>query len=41
MEYIEKIILPFVECRQDMLGEEKAAVVIMDNFKGPSDREDT
>jgi len=34
VEYIEKIILPFLECRRDMLGEEKAIAVVMDNFKG-------
>ena len=31
---VEYVILPFVECRRDMLGKEKATVVIMDNFKG-------
>ena len=32
MQYVENIIVPFVEQTRELLGEDK--VVIMDNFKG-------
>lgn len=33
--YIENIIVPYVEkVREDLLDKEKAALVVMDNFKG-------
>ena len=32
--YVENIIIPFVEQTRESLGEDNAAVVIMDNFKG-------
>ena len=34
LQYVRLIIVPFVEQIRDFLGEEKSAVVIMDNFKG-------
>ena len=34
IQYVESIIIPFVEQTRESLGEDKAAVVIMDNFKG-------
>ena len=34
LQYVQKIIVPFVEQIRDFLGEEKSAVIIMDNFKG-------
>ena len=34
MQYVENIIVPFVEQTRELLGEDKAAIVIMDNFKG-------
>ena len=34
LQYVQQIIVPFVEQMRDFLGEEKSAVVIMDNFKG-------
>ncbi len=33
MEYIQEIIVPFVESKREMVGDH-AALVIMDNFKG-------
>ena len=32
--YIKAIIIPYVEKQRDNLGEDKSALVIMDNFKG-------
>ena len=34
LQYVDNIIAPYVERVREMLGENKAAVVIMDNFKG-------
>ena len=34
LEYIEHIIVPYVETTRDWLNDNKAALVIMDNFKG-------
>ena len=34
IQYIEKIIVPYVNGVRDLLNDNKAAVVIMDNFKG-------
>ena len=34
LEYIEHIIVPYVETTRDLLNDDKAALVIMDNFKG-------
>ena len=33
VQYIEKIVVPYVECQRDIVGD-KSALVIMDNFKG-------
>lgn len=33
-QYIDHIIVSYVESTREMLGEEKAAVVIINNFKG-------
>ena len=33
-EYVDNIILPYVEKVREKVGAEKAALVIMDNFKG-------
>ena len=33
-QYIKPIIIPYVEKQRDNLGEDKSALVIMDNFKG-------
>ena len=34
LQYIDHIIIPYVECCRELLnGEDKAALVIMDNFK--------
>ena len=33
-QYIKAIIIPYVEKQRDNLGEDKSALVIMDNFKG-------
>lgn len=33
-EYVENIIVPYVEKAREFLGEDRAALVIMDNFKG-------
>ena len=32
--YIEKVVVPYVNRKRSFFGEEKAAVVIMDNFRG-------
>ena len=32
--YVQNIIIPYVRNVQDTLNEDKAALVIMDNFKG-------
>ena len=34
-QYVDNIILPYVEKVQEEVGAEKAALMIMDNFKGP------
>ena len=34
IQYVDNIIVPFVEATRESLGEDKAAVIIMDNFKG-------
>ena len=34
LEYINWIVVPYVERMQHMLGEDQSALVIMDNFKG-------
>ena len=34
IDYINEIIIPYVERQREFFGEEKAALVIMDNFKG-------
>ena len=34
IRYVNNIIVPFVEKTRESLGEDKAAVIIMDNFKG-------
>ena len=34
LEYIHKIIVPYVESEHELLEDKKPAVVIMDNFKG-------
>jgi len=34
MQYVNNIIVPFVEQTRESLGEDKVAVAIMDNFKG-------
>ena len=35
LQYIDYIIVPYVECCRELLnGENKAALVIMDDFKG-------
>ena len=36
IQYVQNVIVPFVEQTRESLGEDedKAAVVIMDNFKG-------
>lgn len=34
LQYVQQIIVPFVEQMRDFLCEQKSAVVIMDNFKG-------
>ena len=34
IQYVENIIVPFVNRTRDLLGEEKSALIIMDNFKG-------
>ena len=33
-QYIEEIIVPYVEGQRGLLGEDSSALVIMDNFKG-------
>ena len=33
VQYIEKIVVPYVECQRDIVGD-KSALVIMNNFKG-------
>ena len=33
IRYVDNIIVPFVEQTRELLGEDEAAVVIMDNFK--------
>ena len=33
VQYIEKIVVPYVECQRDIVGD-KSTQVIMDNFKG-------
>ena len=33
-EYVEHIIVPYVESIRDLIGEDKPALAIMDNFKG-------
>ena len=33
LQYIKEIIVPYVESLRELLGENRAAVVIMDNFK--------
>ena len=34
MQYINNIIIPYVENVQMLLGDEKPAFIIMDNFRG-------
>ena len=34
IQYVDIIIIPFVETTRKLLGEDKAAVIIMGNFKG-------
>lgn len=34
LEYIDNIIVPYVKATRELIGEEKPALVIMDNFKG-------
>ena len=34
LQYIENIIVPYVEKVREVVGTEKAALVIIDNFKG-------
>jgi len=34
IKYVENIIMPYIQITNDSLGEESAALVIMDNFKG-------
>ena len=34
IQYVDNIIVPFVDTTREALGEDKAAVIIMDNFKG-------
>ena len=34
LQYVDNIITPYVERVREILGENKAAVVVMDNFKG-------
>ena len=34
LQYIEHIIVPYVETTRDLMNDEKPALVIMDNFKG-------
>ena len=34
IQYVNNIIVPFVEKTRESLDEDKAAVIIMDNFKG-------
>ena len=34
LEYIEHIIIPYVETTRDLINSNKPALVIMDNFKG-------
>ena len=34
IEYIENVIIPYVENVRGMLGDEKSVLAIMDNFKG-------
>ena len=34
IEYIKEIIVPYVNSQQELLGEDKSALVIIDNFKG-------
>ena len=35
LQYIKHIIMPYMEKMREELGDEKAALVIMDNLKGP------
>ena len=34
IQYVNNIIVPFVEKTRELLGDDKATVIIMDNFKG-------
>jgi len=34
IQYVENIIMPFIKHTQETLGNDSAALVIMDNFKG-------